>query len=62
MRPITGEAAIGREPNGWFGIIRLTKRGQATTRWDCHKEMKGKVIHQVMRQKTPLLYVIELGS
>ena len=34
----------------------------ATTRWDCHKEMKGKVIHQVMRQKTPLLYVIELGS
>jgi hypothetical protein len=34
----------------------------ATTRWECHKTIKGNVLHTVERQGVPLLYVIEVGA
>ncbi len=32
----------------------------ATTRWDCHKRLSGKVLHTITRKGAPLLYIIEV--
>jgi Dolichyl-phosphate-mannose-protein mannosyltransferase len=34
----------------------------ATTRWECHKQIRGTLLHVVERQGTPLLYVIEVSA
>jgi hypothetical protein len=34
----------------------------STTRWDLHKTYTGKILHTVVRDDTPLLYVIEVSK
>ena len=34
----------------------------STTRWNCYKAFRGKILYQVERDKTPLLYVIEVSE
>jgi hypothetical protein len=33
----------------------------ATTRWGCHENLEGRVLHTVTRQGAPLLYIIEVS-
>ncbi|MHC4565610.1 MAG: hypothetical protein ACYTE3_07595, partial [Planctomycetota bacterium] len=33
----------------------------ATTRWQGHKRLEGKVLHEVSRKNVPLLYIIEVS-
>lgn len=33
----------------------------ATTRWNCHKILSGKVLHTITRKGAPLLYIIEVS-
>jgi len=34
----------------------------ATTRWNCHKKLSGRVLHIVERKGAPLLYIIEVSN
>lgn len=32
----------------------------ATTRWNCHKNLGGRILHVIQRKGAPLLYIIEV--
>lgn len=34
----------------------------ATTRWNCDRKLEGTIVHTIMRQGTPLLYIKEISS
>jgi hypothetical protein len=34
----------------------------ATTRWNCHKNLNGRILHIVERKGAPLLYIIEVSN
>jgi hypothetical protein len=45
-----------------FGAGERPQLFLATTRWNCNLKFEGKIVHVVMRQQTPLLYIKEIPS